>query len=115
MYHTYILVLMFWFSTMISLGPIRTHHSLTSQSIIFTSDGKRASAKTHFVGVHFGQGPHEGKMISAYGQYLDILVLLQRSDGEDEGVPGASGIWRIATRKVVFTQRVGDEKIMEEY
>lgn len=35
--------------------------------------------------------------------------------GEFEGVPGASGIWRIQKRKVVFTQRIGDEKIMKEY
>lgn len=101
--------------TAISLGPIRTHHSLTTQSIIFAPSGTRATASTHFVGVHFGQGPHEGKMISAYGQYLDVLVLSERSDGEVEGVPGASGIWRIAKRKVVFTKRIGDEKIMEEY
>lgn len=31
------------------------------------------------------------------------------------GVRGASGIWRIKDRTVTFTQRIGDEKIMEEH
>lgn len=31
------------------------------------------------------------------------------------GVRGASGIWRIKNRTVTFTQRIGDEKIMEEH
>ncbi|EAT88816.2 hypothetical protein HBI56_039920 [Parastagonospora nodorum] len=97
------------------LGPIRTHHSLTTQSVVFRGDGKGATAATHFVGVHFGQGPHEGKMLSAYGRYLDELVLLPATEGNLEGVPGASGIWRIKKRKVVFTQRIGDESIMKEF
>jgi hypothetical protein len=97
-----------------SLGPIRTHHSLTTQTITFHQDGKGATAATHFVGVHFGQGPHEGKMVSAYGRYLDELVLLP-TEGDVEGVPGASGIWRITKRKVTFTQRIGDEMIMKEF
>jgi hypothetical protein len=97
-----------------SLGPVRTHHSLTTQTITFHQDGKGATAATHFVGVHFGQGPHEGKMVSAYGRYLDKLVLLP-TEGDVEGVPGASGIWRITKRKVTFTQRIGDEMIMKEF
>lgn len=99
------------------LGPIRTHHSLTTQTITFIADGKGASALTHFIGVHFGQGPHEGKMLSAYGQYHDELVLLPaEAVGRDvEGAPGASGLWRISRRKVNFTQRIGDENIMKEF
>lgn len=101
--------------TVLSLGPIRTHHNLTTQSITFHEDGKTAKATTHFIGVHFGQGPHEGKMLSAYGRYMDELELLPAKDGDLEGVPGASGIWRIKKRKVAFTQRIGDEMIMKEF
>jgi hypothetical protein len=101
--------------TIDSLGPVRTHHSLTTQTIVFHSDGKGAKVATHFIGVHFGQGPHEGKMLSAYGRYYDEVVLLPPKDGDLEGVPGASGIWRIKHRRVAFTQRIGDEKIMEEF
>jgi hypothetical protein len=54
-------------------------------------------------------------MLSAYGRYLDELVLLPAKEGNFEGVPGASGIWRIKKRKVMFTQRIGDEMIMKEY
>ena len=96
------------------LGPIRTHHSLTTQSIIFSSDGAEAVATTHFVGVHFGQNKHEGKMISAYGLYEDKLVLGEGARNSED-VPGASGPWRIRRRKVTFTQRIGDENIMKEY
>lgn len=120
-----------------SLGPIRTHHSLTTQTIAFTQDGENAKAATHFIGIHFGQGPHEGKMLCAYGRYYDELVLLPSKDGELEGVPGASGVWRIKvrrftqnlyvkhaltlylnisqSRRVAFTQRIGDEDIMKEF
>jgi hypothetical protein len=54
-------------------------------------------------------------MISAYGRYMDELVVLPAKDGETEGVPGASGIWRIKKRTVAFTQRIGDEMIMKEF
>ncbi|CAN9389563.1 unnamed protein product [Alternaria alternata] len=49
------------------LGPIRTHHNLTTQTITFRSDAQTARVVTYFQGVHFGQGPHEGKMLCAYG------------------------------------------------
>lgn len=97
------------------LGPIRTHHNLTTQTIVFNSGGKTAHAVTYFQGAHFGQGPHEGKLLCAYGKYLDDLVLLDAEDDKCEGVPGAGGIWRIQRRKVSFTQRIGDEEIMKEY
>jgi hypothetical protein len=75
---------------------------------------------TYFIGCHFGQGPHEGKVLQAYGKYDDELVLLAvdvdgDGSGEFEGVHGASGIWRIKQRTVGFTQRVGDEAIMREF
>lgn len=54
-------------------------------------------------------------MLCAYGRYIDELVLQDVTDGDYEGVPGASGIWRIKKRKVAFTQRIGDEKIMSEH
>ncbi|KAL5117227.1 hypothetical protein ACEQ8H_004916 [Pleosporales sp. CAS-2024a] len=97
------------------LGPIRTHHSVTTQSIVYTDDGKSATVKTYFISNHFGQGPHQGKLLTGYGQYLDEFVLLPAKEGDLEGVPGASGIWRINKRKVVFTQRLGDENIMKEF
>jgi hypothetical protein len=46
---------------------------------------------------------------------MDELELLPAKDGDLEGVPGASGIWRIKKRKVAFTQRIGDEMIMKEF
>ncbi|KAF2876478.1 SnoaL-like domain-containing protein [Massariosphaeria phaeospora] len=97
------------------LGPIKTHHSLTTQIITFSRDGRTANATTHFIGAHLGQGPHAGKVLSAYGKYIDVLVLLDANGGDYEGVQGASGIWRIKERTVVFTGRVGDESIMQEY
>ncbi|KAF1943483.1 hypothetical protein EJ02DRAFT_502162 [Clathrospora elynae] len=97
------------------LGSVRTHHNLTTQTITFHSDGRTAHAVTYFQGAHFGQGPHEGKLLCAYGRYVDDLVLLEAKDGDFEGVQGASGIWRINKRTVLFTQRIGDEKIMKEF
>lgn len=70
---------------------------------------------TYFQGMHFGQGPHEGKFLCAYGKYTDDLVLLEAKEGDHEGVQGASGVWRIKNRTVGFTKRVGDEAIMKEY
>ncbi|KAJ4334612.1 hypothetical protein N0V87_006758 [Didymella glomerata] len=96
------------------LGPVRTHHNLTTQRIVFDDAGKSAHAVTYFQGAHFGQGPHEGKLLCAYGRYIDDLVL-REGNGDTESVPGASGIWRIKRRKVAFTQRIGDEKIMAEH
>ena len=96
-----------------SLGPIRTHHSLTTQRITFGDDGRSATAVTYFVGCHFGQGKHEGEVLTAYGVYTDELVVVE---GEDcEGVKGASGRWRVGKRTVGFTQRIGDEGIMSEF
>jgi hypothetical protein len=55
-------------------------------------------------------------VLTAYGKYVDELVCLSVEEGGDfEGVDGASGIWRIKRRIVVFASRIGDEKIMSEY
>ncbi|KAF1973954.1 hypothetical protein BU23DRAFT_579945 [Bimuria novae-zelandiae CBS 107.79] len=97
------------------LGPILTHHSLTTSSITFHSDGKAATAVTYFLGCHFGQGPHEGKVLQAYGKYEDELVVRDAKGGDYEGVQGASGVWRIGKRTVRFTKRVGDERVMREF
>ncbi|KAJ4361554.1 hypothetical protein N0V95_001806 [Ascochyta clinopodiicola] len=47
-----------------------------------------------------------------HDRYIDDMVLQESSSDDCEGVPGASGIWRIKKRKVAFTQRIGDEKII---
>lgn len=98
-----------------SLGPVRTHHSLTTQMITFHKEGKGATAVTYFIGCHFGQGPHEGKVLQAYGRYTDELIVQDVKAGDYEGVQGASGVWRIRKRTVGFTQRIGDENIMKEF
>lgn len=46
---------------------------------------------------------------------MDDLVLQQNGDDDLEGVPGASGKWRVKKRTVEFTQRIGNEKIMSEF
>jgi hypothetical protein len=45
---------------------------------------------------------------------MDELICID-TEGDSEGVQGASGRWRIKRRVVKFTARVGDEKIMEEF
>lgn len=111
--------LRFFTNNSTSLGPIRTHHSLTTQQITIGLTSvpiyKTANATTHFIGAHLGQGPHQGKVLTAYGRYVDELVCLKANGDDFEGVQGASGIWRIKKRTVLFTGRVGDEMIMKEY
>ncbi|KAF2657345.1 hypothetical protein K491DRAFT_330536 [Lophiostoma macrostomum CBS 122681] len=110
------------------LGPITTQHALTTQTITFqtpahppsnSSPGsviKTANTITYFTGNHFGQGPHQGKVLTAYGKYVDELVCESVAEGGNfEGVQGASGIWRINRRIVGFFSRIGDEKIMSEF
>jgi hypothetical protein len=97
------------------LGPILTHHALSTQRITFDdSNAEKAYATTYFTGSHFGQGTHEGKVLQAYGKYEDELVLLD-DYADYDGVTGASGRWRIISRKVKFTKRIGDERIMSEF
>ena len=56
-------------------------------------------------------------MLTAYGRYLDELVCLPyENEGDDvSDTAGASGVWRIKNRTVLFTARIGDENIMKEF
>lgn len=106
-----------------SLGPIKTHHSLTTNSLLINPSPpgtsshvlKTANSTTYFIAAHFGQGPHEGKLLTAYGRYIDELVCLVAEGEHDEGCHGNTGVWRIKRRTVSFSGRVGDERIMLEF
>lgn len=39
-------------TALLSLGPVRTHHSLTTQTITFRPDARTAQVETYFQGVH---------------------------------------------------------------
>ncbi|KAI1084308.1 hypothetical protein F5B20DRAFT_524402 [Whalleya microplaca] len=90
------------------LAPVTTQHALTTQIITVAVDGKSATASTYFTGFHFGKGKWEGKELTAWGKYLDTLVL---ADGDAE-IPGASGRWLISRREVLFTKRLGEDAVM---
>ncbi|KAI0008747.1 hypothetical protein F4779DRAFT_419236 [Xylariaceae sp. FL0662B] len=91
------------------LATVTTQHALTTQTISVEADGRNASAETYFTGVHFGKGKWEGKEVTAWGRYLDTLVLV---DG-DADIPGATGRWLISRREVRFTKRLGEEGVMD--
>lgn len=63
---------------------------------------------TYFSGVHFGTGRWEGQTCTAYGKYVDELVLVPNVGAE---TAGASGAWRVCERRVEFMARVGEEGI----
>lgn len=55
-------------------------------------------------------------MLQAYGRYVDELVVVKdEEEGDDEGIKGASGTWRVRKREVGFTKRIGEEAIMREF
>jgi hypothetical protein len=91
-----------------SLGPIKTHHALSTQTILFPSPlnstkstlPRTANTTTYFTASHFGQGPHVGEVLTAYGKYIDEFICLDAEGGDLEGVEGASGTWRIAKRSL---------------
>ncbi|CAK4033252.1 Hypothetical predicted protein [Lecanosticta acicola] len=91
------------------LKPITSQHALTTQMISIAEDGKTASATTYFNGIHFGQGKWKGKEVTAWGKYVDELVL---TGEKDEAVPGASGRWLVSKRTVGFMGRLGEEGVM---
>lgn len=91
------------------LAPVVTQHALTTQSISISTDGRSAEAVTYFTGIHFGQGKWEGKEITAWGKYVDVLILIEAK----ESLPGASGQWLIRRREVEFMGRLGEERVME--
>ncbi|KAI5244501.1 hypothetical protein E4T47_02669 [Aureobasidium subglaciale] len=91
------------------LAPVTTQHALTTQHLIVSD--RTAKVTTYFTGVHFGRGKWLGQCVTAYGKYIDELVCV---DGEEmEIAEGATGVWRIKERKVVFFGRVGEEGVME--
>ena len=93
-----------------SLGQIKTHHALTTQSVVIHGDGKTASASSYFTASHFGTASRTGESLTAYGTYVDELICVP---GEPS-VPGASGKWFIKSRDLLFTARIGDEQIMDD-
>ncbi|KAI7219059.1 hypothetical protein KC333_g3214 [Hortaea werneckii] len=92
------------------LKPITSQHALTTQHIEIAADGKTASATTYFTGIHFGQGKWKGQEVTAWGKYMDQLVLLE---GQSGGVPGSSGQWLVSKREVAFMGRLGEEGVMD--
>lgn len=92
------------------LAPVTTQHALTTQEIYIDISGVRAEATTYFNGIHFGQGKWEGQQVTAWGKYIDTLVL---DRGSESRVVGASGNWLIKRREVVFMGRLGEEGVME--
>lgn len=69
-------------------------------------DGVTAKATTYFTGVHFGRGKWQGQHLTSWGQYIDMLV-------RDDSV-SKPGRWLISQRTLVFTERIGDERLMDE-
>jgi len=105
-----------------SLHAITSQHALTTQSIAISASGTTAHATTYFSGVHFGQNKWSGQTCTAYGKYIDELVLLpaidntdgaESSTSQDRVLAGASGEWRVRKRVVEFMARVGEEGIFE--
>jgi hypothetical protein len=96
-----------------SLYNITSQHALTTQSIAIAASGTTAHATTYFSGVHFGKNEWAGQTCTAYGKYIDELVLLPKesSNSQDNILAGASGEWRVKKRTVEFMARVGEEGI----
>ncbi|EME38398.1 hypothetical protein DOTSEDRAFT_57502 [Dothistroma septosporum NZE10] len=90
------------------LSPTTTQHALTTQIIEIAEDGNDAQVTTYFTGTHFGQGRWKGQQVTAWGRYLDTLVLTDDKDC----LPGASGKWLISKRVVEFMSRLGEEGVM---
>jgi hypothetical protein len=90
------------------LKPVTSQHALTTQLIDFSSEDGRATATTYFTGIHFGQGKWKGQQVTAWGKYVDELVLVERGKFRN-----ASGTWLIKKRTVEFMGRLGEEGVME--
>lgn len=64
--------------------------------------------------MHFGKEEWAGQTCTAYGKYIDELVLLPESSASQEKVlAGASGEWRVKKRVVEFMARIGEEGIFK--
>ena len=85
-----------------------SQHALTTQLIDFSSEDGWATATTYFTGIHFGQGKWNGQQVTAWGKYVDELVLVERGKFRN-----ASGTWLIKKRTVEFMGRLGEEGVME--
>ena len=97
-----------------SLKHITSQHALTTQTITIAESGEKASAITYFTGIHFGQGKWKGQQVTAWGRYVDELVLLPEGKGKAEfSVPGAKGQWVIEKRTTEFMGRLGEEGVMD--
>ncbi|KAF2774256.1 hypothetical protein EJ03DRAFT_322849 [Teratosphaeria nubilosa] len=94
------------------LSPVSFHHTLGTQIIEIATDGKAAKAHTYFTGVHFGKGKWEGKEVTAWGTYVDDLVLIDGPAARNV-LSGASGQWLIKRRECLWTKRMGEEGVME--
>ncbi|OBW66928.1 MAG: Uncharacterized protein AUREO_029930 [Aureobasidium pullulans] len=96
------------------LKPVTTQHALTTQHLIIapSSSSPTAKATTYFTGVHLGRGKWEGQQVTAYGKYVDELVCIEGDAVETEA--GATGIWEISKRTVMFFGRVGEEGVMTD-
>lgn len=90
------------------LRPITSQHAITTQHIEVAEDGKTAKATSYFTGIHFGQGKWKGKEVTAWGRYVDELVLVS-----GRSVPGVDGQWLISSREVHFMGRLGEEGVMD--
>lgn len=86
-----------------------SQHALTTQKIVIAADGKSAEATTYFTGIHFGQGKWSGKEVTAWGKYVDTLIIVDAKPS----LPGSSGTWRISRRETAFMGRLGEEGVME--
>lgn len=99
-----------------SLHAITSQHALTTQSIAISASGDTAHATTYFSGVHFGKDEWEGQICTAYGKYIDELVLLKPNSNnfsEERVLAGARGEWRVKKRTVEFMARIGEEGIFK--
>lgn len=70
-----------------------TQHIISN--VIINVKGETAEASCYLQGVHVGIGDHEGEIMTAWGQYIDELVL---SDGQ----------WLISKRQLRFFGTQGD-------
>ena len=86
-----------------------SQHALTTQTIEVAEDGKSANATTYFTGIHFGKGKWQGQQVTAWGKYMDSLVLIE----SEESLPGASGHWLIEKRQLEIMGRLGEEGVMD--
>ncbi|KAK8062302.1 hypothetical protein PG997_014399 [Apiospora hydei] len=85
------------------LKNIPTQHALTTQMVEIQPDGVTANATTYFTGIHFGRGKWQGHHLTSWGSYVDTLV-------RDNGKPGN---WLISKRTILFTERLGEERVMD--